>query len=80
MDEQLAQMVLTAASRSAGDLADLVPMLKEHGSEEFHAEIVQGIGSAIFEILNEVREPIFKGFPALKLQYEQNLDKFGRGC
>ncbi len=80
MDKQLARMVVTAASRSAADLSDLVPTLKEHCSEEFYAELKPGIGSAIYEILESVRGPIFKRFPELKLEFEQNLEEFGRGC
>ncbi len=80
MDEQLARMVMAVANRSADDLGDLVPILKEHCSEEVYAELGQGIGSAIYELLEAVRGPIFNRFPALKLEYEQNLEKFGRGC
>ena len=80
MDEKLARMVIAVASRCADDLGDLMPILKEHCSREAYDALGHGVGSAIYEILHGVRTPIFEQFPALQIEYEQNLEKFGRGC
>jgi hypothetical protein len=74
MNKDLAKRVIATASRAAGELADLAPLLKTQGDGERDEPIKLAIGSAIYEI-GLLQEAVFKQHPDLKEEYEARLTK-----
>jgi hypothetical protein len=54
MDDELASAVLNACYRSANELANLAPIMKERCSDEEHAVLRREIGRVIHDILENV--------------------------
>lgn len=79
MDERLARILAMAAVRSARELGDLAPLLKDHSSE-FAEKLKMGIGEAIYDIYENLLNPVLEEFPNLKGEYERNLEEFERFC
>jgi ABC-type Zn uptake system ZnuABC Zn-binding protein ZnuA len=77
MNKDLAQMIITSSSRAGCELADLVPLLKEHGDGDKDESTKLAIGSAIYEI-GLIAERVFEQHPDLKETYEARLEKYGR--
>jgi hypothetical protein len=80
MDEQLARLTIGAATRSARELGDLVPILKDHCAEDLYTQLKPGFGAVIYEIYESILGPIFASFPNLKKEFDQNVEILGRGC
>lgn len=68
------------AARSARAIGDLSPLLNEHAEPEIRGELKDGIGRAVYEIYQGILEPIFLRFPALREEFESNMERYGPGC
>jgi hypothetical protein len=79
MDVRLARLVLNATTQAVRELGG-IPRLLDHASEEMREVLKMPVGRSIAEILIEIQDPIFERFPALKLEFEENLDRFGMTC
>jgi hypothetical protein len=77
MDKELARIVATAAMRSSRELAELVPLLKQHVAAD-DARLSKGIARAIAEIGAEVLTPLFTRFPELESEFAENAERYGR--
>ncbi len=80
MDERLARILLNATTRATRELAVLPPLLKEHANEEMRERLRIPVARAIAEIRREIEDPIFQLFPALKAEFEDNVERFGTYC
>jgi hypothetical protein len=79
MDERLARIAIGNAARAASEVGQLAPLLKEHCEPVLHSELELGIGAVVNEIYCSIIEPIFARFPHLKAEFEQNMEKYGKG-
>jgi hypothetical protein len=77
MNRELAQMVLNSAIRASVELANLPPLLKEHGEAGKAEPIKLAIASAIHEI-GLIQERVFSEHPDLKNEYASRLSVYGR--
>ncbi len=80
MDEQLARIVIGTAARAARHVGDLAPMLKDNCAPEIHEELKMGVGTVVYEIYDSILGPVFERFPHLKVEFEQNIERYGYGC
>lgn len=80
MDERLARMIANAAVRSARELGDVAPLLKDLESDELAERLKSAIGSCIYETYETVLQPILDQFPDLKAEFDENLETYGRNC
>lgn len=78
MDESLARIVAVAAWRSTRELGDLVPLLKEHCSEEVYGDLLLGVAKALAEISTEVLNPVYAMHPQLEQEFERSVTRYGR--
>jgi len=77
MNQDLAQMIIISATRAGRELADLAPLLKEHGDYAKDEATKLAIGSAIYEI-GLIAERVFEQHPELKEAHDSLLQKYGR--
>ena len=77
MEERIARNVATAAVRSAREIGELVPALKDYSSE-FDKRIKDAIGQSIYEIYENLLGPVLEEFPELNAKYQQNLEELDR--
>lgn len=80
MEERLARIILNAAVRSAVELGNLMPLLKDHASDEFDENLKMPIATNIYEIHHTIIDPVLERFPKLKEEYELNLSQYERSC
>lgn len=79
LDKELAKLIVNSAVRSGRELADIVPLIKEHCNAETYNVLSLAIGSAIYET-GLVMDRVFDLHPDLKEEFEGRLSKFGRYC
>jgi hypothetical protein len=79
MDEQLARILIGYAVRAARDIGNLAPMLNEHSDRAIYDEMKPGIGSVVYDIYETILGPMFRRFPHLKAEFEQNIERYGSG-
>jgi hypothetical protein len=77
MDKDLAVHIAMTAYRASVDLGDLVPLLKEHCTEDEYKTLTRAIASASYTVNCEVTDLIFDMFPDIKDEFEGRLKKFG---
>lgn len=78
MDRDIAKHVVDIAFRSASSLADLIPLLKEHCSEEEYKKLLKGIAAVSASINIELLNQIYEYFPDIKIDLEAKIQKYGR--
>ena len=78
MDEDLALMIVMVAERSRGEIASLIPIMKEHCSKDQYEEIVHSMATVIYDIGEEIMEKVYALNPSVRVTYKRNWDKFGR--
>jgi hypothetical protein len=77
VDEQLARILLNATARAARELSALPPLLKVHADEAIQAKLRTPVAQVIADIRLEIENPIFELCPALKAEFEGNVERFG---
>ena len=78
MEKELASHVVRAAFRSATRLEELLPLLKDHCSEEEGKKYRTAIASAIAHIHRELTDKVFSAHPLLREEIESIVNKYGR--
>ena len=78
MDKELAQHVVRVAFRSAAQLQDLLPLLKEHCNGREYKAFTMAVAKAMDGINTELTNRVFASFPKLKEEVEENINKYGR--
>lgn len=76
MDKDLARIMATAGLRASRELGELVRLLNEH--EPDSKDLKLGIAAAIAEIGFAVMEPAYQADPALKLEFDARIERYGR--
>ena len=79
MGDAPARIVIGNASRSARQIGDLAPLLKENCEPELYSELKMGAGTVVCDIYQSILEPAFRRFPHLKEEFERNIDRYGSG-
>ena len=80
MDERLARIVIGNAIRASREIGGLAPLLNEHAAPDAYEELKDGIGSVVFDVHHLIMRPVFIRFPALRVEFEENLQEYGLGA
>ncbi len=80
MDEALARIIIATAARAAREIGNLAPLLKQHADSETHEAMRRGIGGAVYEVYENILEPVFVRFPNLRKEFEDNLKHYETGA
>lgn len=78
MDREIARHVARVAFRASADLGDLVPLIKEHCSQDEYQKLGRAITSASAGIGLDVLNLVFADFPDLKREFDENVKTYGR--
>jgi hypothetical protein len=77
MDISLARTVLRGAFRSADELQQLLPQLKEGCDPDEYASYAKAIATAVAEIALEVTNRIIADHPQLQAEVEESIARTG---
>lgn len=78
MDRDLASIIISACFRSTRELSDLAPLIKTHCDEDDYRALRTSIGSAIYDILQNIENYAASQHPDLKAEVEARIEKYGR--
>jgi hypothetical protein len=78
MDEQLAWQMVRAAFRNAGELQELLGLLKRQCSSEEYRSYAGRIAQAIDAVNDALLNTAVAAHPELAARIEDDLEKFGR--
>lgn len=78
MDRTLAALVVNSTYRSGGELANLVPIIKEFCDTEEYSVLAVAIGEILQDIEERIRRPIYEAFPGLEAEIGERVNKYGR--
>jgi len=78
MDKDVARHVIRVAFRCAGDLQELLGVLKERCSAEEYRDYARGIATAVDGISTALTSKIVSSHPDLAKEIEANLERSGR--
>lgn len=78
MDKDLATIILASCYRSASDLGDLVPLIKENCGEDERRELGQAIAGVIYDIMESIGRFASAENPDLTAEIESRLSKYNR--
>jgi hypothetical protein len=78
MDKELARHVAATAFRSAVELSDMLPILKEHCDKSENETFLKAIASASAAIHLEIGKKVFAQYPDLEHEFEARIKTFGR--
>jgi hypothetical protein len=78
MDKDLAKLVALTSFRSAADLTHLIPLLREHCSEEEAHKFSTSIANASAEIFLQISQKVFALYPELSDEFDAKIQKYGR--
>jgi len=78
MDKTLAWDLIRVSFRTARELQDLLPRLKEQCSAEDYQDYARGIAGAIHGINTALIDKAIAAYPDLAARIEADLAEFGR--
>jgi hypothetical protein len=78
MEKELAKHVVTVGFHSLSLLEGLIPLLKEHCSDEEYQEYVKSIATVAADMSTEIFNKIFRQYPDLEKEVEQTINKYGK--
>lgn len=78
MDRDLASIIISACYRSTRELGELSPIIKEYCNEDDYRTLRTEIGSAIYDILENIQNYAASKYPDLKAEVESRIEKYGR--
>lgn len=78
MDRDLAKHVVAVGFHSLSLLEGLIPILKQHCSQDEYAKYLKAIGSVSAEVTTEIFNEVFKQHPDLETEVEQKIKKYGQ--
>lgn len=77
MEKDLARIVALTAFRSSADINNLIPLLKEHCSEEECRNFGVAIATASAGISQEILQKIFALYPEIAVEFDKQISKYG---
>lgn len=78
MDRDVAKMILSATYRGGGELAHLVPFIKEHCTKDDYERISMAIAAVLHEVDSTIRRSIYQEHPDLEREIQDRVERFGR--
>jgi hypothetical protein len=78
MDRDVALVIVNACYRSARELGELAPLVRDHCSPEEQAALRQAIGGAVHDIMENIAAYVWSRNPEAKAETEARLERFGR--
>jgi hypothetical protein len=78
MDKEIAKLIAITAFRSAADINNLVPFLKEYCSESKSRDFGIAIATASTKISPQILRKIFAMHPELEVEFDMQIQKYGR--
>jgi hypothetical protein len=76
MDRDVAEIIVSRASRASREVGSLANLLAEH-ADRGTPELRDAIGSIVYDINEHLIAAIFREHPDLKRECEARLEKFG---
>ena len=78
MDRDLAKMILRSTQHSARELANLVPLIKEHCDKEDYERLSNAIATILHDLESLISQPIYQEHPEVAREIEERIERFGR--
>lgn len=78
MDKEVAEYVVRVAFGSESSLNDLIPLLKEHCSDEEYKKFSKRIASVSARISLEILDLVYDEFPEIRRELDEKVRKYGR--
>jgi hypothetical protein len=78
MDRDIATIILSSSQRSVRELDDVIPIIKEHCSEQDYYALKKAISSAIYDIMQDIGKYVRDRCPELDQEIENRMNKYGR--
>lgn len=78
MDKRIARYIVAVSFRSMAPLQQMLPLLKEHCTQEEYQVYSRAIATVIAEIGLELNNKVFASHPELKQEIEKDMEKYGR--
>lgn len=78
MDKNLARHAIMTTFHSLSLLQDLIPMLKEHCSEDESDAYTKAIASVVGHATVELLNPIFLEHPEMEEEVESKINRYGK--
>ncbi len=78
MDKDLAIIILNACYRSARELGDLAPLVRDHCSPEDQAVLRNAIAQSVYDIMENIASYVWSKSPEAKAETETRLEKYSR--
>jgi phosphoenolpyruvate-protein kinase (PTS system EI component) len=78
MDKELAKHVVAVGFHSLSLLQSLIPILKEHCSQDEYSQCVKGIAAVSAEMSAQLFNQIFAQYPELEKEVERKINKYGQ--
>ena len=73
MDEQLAMLIVSSASRAARELGDLAPLLKDQDEA-----LKAAVASAVYDIMQNIVAPVLETNPQIEAAIDERIARYGR--
>ncbi|MCK4840357.1 MAG: hypothetical protein KAT04_00580 [Methylococcales bacterium] len=78
MDKELAEYAVKVAFKSESDLNDLIPLLKEHCSENEYKKLAIAIATVASTINTEILNHIYDAHPEIRDDVDRKINEYGR--
>jgi hypothetical protein len=78
MELKIAKHVVRTAAGASADLASLLPLLKENCAKGEYELVAKAIATILAEISFEIMNPIFRNFPQVEVEVNDEIEEFGK--
>jgi hypothetical protein len=78
VDRDVATMILRATHSSGRELANLIPLVKEHCNKEDYDRISIAIATVLHELDLTIQQPIYREHPKVEREIQDRVERFGR--
>ena len=77
MDNELARHIAVTAFRSSANMNDLIPLLKEHCSNDEYQVYLEAISAISGDIAYKFLKKIYDEHPDIEKDIDNRIDKYG---
>jgi hypothetical protein len=77
MNEELAKYFSAHCIRTSSELAEILPMAKEHLSKEEYEALASGVGVVLSTISIELTNKILVNYPQISQRIDYEIEKYG---
>jgi predicted aconitase len=77
MKTELARHIALTAFRSSANLNDLIPLIKEHSTEDEYRKYLDAIAAVSGEIAMRILKNIYAEHPEIEGEIDRRIDAYG---